>query len=70
MSDFLKKGTGLSALEHIHKAIIKEAKRRLLIPEKSINSVAFDLGFEYPQYFSRLFKKETGMTPKEFRNEI
>lgn len=68
MSDLLKKETGLSALEHIHKAITKEAKRKLLLPEKSISSVAYDLGFEYPQYFTRLFKKETGMTPKEFRN--
>ena len=66
LSDLLKKETGLSALEHIHKAITIEAKRRLLFPEKSISTVAYDLGFEYPQYFTRLFKKETGMTPKEF----
>ncbi|MFK7772037.1 MAG: helix-turn-helix domain-containing protein [Saprospiraceae bacterium] len=68
MSDLLKKETGLSALEHIHKAIAKEAKRKLLLPDNSISSVAYELGFEYPQYFTRLFKKETGMTPKEFRN--
>ena len=68
MSDLLKKETGLSALDHIHKQITQEAKRRLLIPENSIGAVAYELGFEYPQYFTRLFKKETGMTPKEFRN--
>lgn len=66
LSDLLKKETGLSALEHIHKAITMEAKRRLLLPDNSISTVAYDLGFEYPQYFTRLFKKETGMTPKEF----
>lgn len=68
LSDLLKKETGLTALEHIHKALTIEAKRRLLIPENSIGSVAYDLGFEYPQYFTRLFKKQTGMTPKEFKN--
>ena len=66
LSDLLKKETGLSTLEHIHKAIAKEAKKRLLTPDSSISTVAYDLGFEYPQYFTRLFKKETGMTPKEF----
>lgn len=68
LSDLLKKETGLSALEHIHKAITKEAKKKLLLHGNSISSVAYDLGFEYPQYFTRLFKKETGMTPKEFRS--
>lgn len=68
LSDLLKKETGLSALEHIHKAIIMEAKRRLLLPDNSISTVSYDLGFEYPQYFTRLFKKETGMTPREFIN--
>lgn len=68
LSDILKKETGLSALEHIHKSIIREAKTTLLISNKSISSIAYDLGFKYPQYFTRLFKKETGMTPREFRN--
>lgn len=68
LSDLLKKETGLSTLEHIHKTITIVAKKRLLLPENSISTVAYDLGFEYPQYFTRLFKKETGMTPKEFIN--
>jgi YesN/AraC family two-component response regulator len=68
MSDLLKKETGLSALEHIHKEIIEEAKTRLLLANNSISSVAYELGFKYPQYFTRLFKKETGMTPREFIN--
>lgn len=68
LSDLLKKETGLSTLEHIHKVIISEAKSRLVISENSISSVAYELGFEYPQYFTRLFKKHTGTTPKEFIN--
>lgn len=68
LSDLLKKETGLGALEHIHKLIIKEAKTKLLISKKSISSIAYDLGFKYPQYFTRLFKKETGMTPRDFRS--
>jgi AraC-like DNA-binding protein len=36
--------------------------------EKNINEIAFDLGFEYPQYFNKLFKKKTGKTPMEYRN--
>jgi AraC-like DNA-binding protein len=53
---------------YIHKSIIVEAKKRLLMSNNSISTVAYDLGFKYPQYFTRLFKKETGMTPKEFKN--
>jgi AraC-like DNA-binding protein len=62
----MKKETGKSTLEHIHFAIIEEAKLRLSVSKDSISEIAYDLGFEYPQYFTRLFKKETGMTPKEY----
>lgn len=68
LSDILKRETGFGALEHIHKSIIKEAKTKLLISNKSISSIAYDLGFKYPQYFTRLFKKETGITPRDLRN--
>ena len=46
--------------------LIDEAKNILLKPNKSISEVAYELGFEYPQYFSRLFKKKTGLSPKEY----
>lgn len=42
----------------------------LLGGEKSVSEVAFELGFENPPYFSRLFKKEVGMSPSEFQNQI
>jgi AraC-like DNA-binding protein len=68
LSDLLKKETGKNAQEHIHFYLIEEAKNLLLNSEKNINEIAYNLGFEYPQYFNTLFKKKTGRTPKEFRD--
>ncbi len=68
LGDLLKKETGLNAQEHIHHFIIEAAKNILLYSNQSISEIAFQLGFEYPQYFSRLFKQKTGTTPLEFRN--
>lgn len=45
------------------------AKETLLIPSHSISQVAYMLGFQYPQHFTRVFKKATGMTPNEYRNK-
>ncbi|MEM9981009.1 MAG: helix-turn-helix domain-containing protein [Bacteroidota bacterium] len=67
LSDALKTLTGKSTKEHIHFHVIEKAKQKLLATNKSIAEVAYELGFEYPQYFSRLFKEKTGLTPKEFR---
>lgn len=69
LSDTLKKETGKTATEHIQWFIIDEAKNILLQPNKSISEVAYELGFEYPQYFSRLFKKKEGLSPSEFREK-
>lgn len=68
LSDLLKKETGKNAQEHIHFYLIEEAKNLLLNSEKNINEIAYGLGFEYPQYFNKLFKKKTGKTPMEYRN--
>jgi len=68
LGDLLKKETGLNAQEHIHHFIIEAAKNILLYSNQSISEIAFQLGFEYPQYFSRLFKQKTGTTPLEYRN--
>jgi AraC-like DNA-binding protein len=68
LGDLLKKETGLNAQEHIHHFIIDEAKNILLNSNQSVSEIAFKLGFEYPQYFSRLFKQKTGTTPLEYRN--
>jgi len=67
LSDLLKQETGKTALELIHLYVISEAKNLLVAGEQSISEIAFQLGFENPPYFSRLFKKEVGMTPKEFK---
>jgi AraC-like DNA-binding protein len=68
LSDLLKKETGKNAQEHIHFYLIEEAKNLLLNSEKNVNEIAYNLGFEYPQYFNKLFKKKTGKTPMEYRN--
>ena len=67
LSDTLKKETGKTSTEHLQLYLIDEAKNILLKPNKSIAAVAYELGFEYPQYFSRLFKKKEGLSPSEYR---
>lgn len=66
LSDTLKKETGKSTTEHLQLYLIDTAKNLLLKPESSISDVAYELGFEYPQYFSRLFKKKEGISPKDY----
>ncbi len=68
LSDLLKKETGKNGTEHIQYHIIELAKDKLLSSTVSVSEIAYDLGFEYPQYFSKIFKKNTGMTPAEYRN--
>lgn len=67
LSDMLRTLTGQNTQQHIHQALIEKAKRLLLTTSLTINETAFQLGFEYPQYFSRLFKSKTGQTPAAFR---
>ena len=68
LSDLLKKETGKNAQEHIHFYLIQEGKNKLLSTDKSVAEIAYELGFEYPQYFNKLFKQKTGKTPLEFRS--
>lgn len=68
LSDLLKKETGRNTLEHIHFYIIDLAKTTLLNSKKSVSEIAYELGFEYPQHFSKLFKNKTGLSPGEYRN--
>lgn len=67
--DLIKKETGKTALEYIQNQIINIAKEQLLNPANSISQVAYGLGFQYPQHFTRLFKKTTGITPNEYRGD-
>ncbi|GAB4044903.1 helix-turn-helix domain-containing protein [Spirosoma litoris] len=68
LSDLLKKETGKNAQDHIHFYLIEEAKNSLLNSNKSVGEIAYSLGFDYPQYFNKLFKQKTGKTPVEFRS--
>ena len=68
LSDVLKKETGRNAQDLIHYYLIEEAKTRLLNSDLNINEIAYAMGFEYPQYFNKLFKQKTGITPVEYRN--
>jgi AraC-like DNA-binding protein len=70
LSDLLKQETGKTALELIHLHLIAEAKNLLVGGARSISEVAYQLGFENPPYFSRLFKKEVGVSPKEYINRL
>ncbi|WP_099712281.1 helix-turn-helix domain-containing protein [Flavobacterium sp. 9] len=68
LGDIIKHFTQKSALENIHDFIIKRAKE-LLVQNQKFNTaeVAYELGFEYPNYFSKFFKKQVHLTPREFR---
>lgn len=68
LSDLVKKHTGKGVQEHINIYLVKRAKMELLITNKPVSKIANDLGFKYPQYFSRLFKQRVGISPSEFRN--
>ncbi|GLB52464.1 AraC family transcriptional regulator [Neptunitalea chrysea] len=70
LSDLLRKETGKSTQDHIHQYIIEKAKNRLLNSNESASQIAYALGFEYPQYFSKIFKKKTTMSPNEFRKNL
>jgi AraC family transcriptional regulator, transcriptional activator of pobA len=67
LTDLLKKETGKTTKEYLQIQIIETAKNKLLNSNHTVNEIAYSLGFEYPQYFNRLFKYKTGMTPVEYR---
>lgn len=67
LSDLLKKETGKTAKEHINEFIVEKAKTMLLSGSNSVSEVAYALGFNYPHYFSRLFKSKTGVSPSEYK---
>jgi AraC-like DNA-binding protein len=66
-SDLLKNETGKHTLEHIHYHLLDRAKTLLLNTGSTVNEIAIELGFEYPQNFSKLFKSKTGLSPTEYR---
>ena len=66
--DLIKKETGKSAQEYIQTKLIDVAKEKVFDPTKSVSEIAYELGFKYPQHFSRMFKQQVGHSPKAFRN--
>lgn len=70
LGDMLKKLTGQSTQHHIHNRLFEKAKAILTFSSLSVSEIAYDLGFEYPQSFSKLFKQKTDQSPLEFRNSF
>ena len=66
--DLVKKETGKTAQEYIHAKLIDVAKEKIFNPTKSVSEVAYELGFKYPQHFTRFFKQQVGSTPNEYRS--
>ncbi|MET0573162.1 MAG: helix-turn-helix transcriptional regulator [Pedobacter agri] len=67
LSDMLRSLIGKSALQYIHEKLIDKAKERLTTTELSVSQIAYELGFEHSQSFSKLFKTKTNQSPMEFR---
>lgn len=67
LSDMLRALTGMNAQQHIHNKLIEKAKEKLSVTSLTIAEIAFDLGFEHPQSFSRFFKTKAKISPVEFR---
>ncbi|OJJ21688.1 AraC family transcriptional regulator [marine bacterium AO1-C] len=70
LSGLLKVLTGQSTQQHIHNKLIEKAKEKLSTSELSVSEIAYELGFEYSQSFSKLFKSKTGFTPSAFRQSF
>lgn len=70
LSDLLKQETGKTAMDLIQLFLVSEAKNLLNSGNYTVAEIAYLLGFENPPYFSRLFKKETGISPKQFKKEF
>jgi AraC-like DNA-binding protein len=67
LSDLLHSLSGQTAQQHIHEKLIEKAKEYLTLSNLSVAEIAYQLGFEYPQSFNKLFKKKTNISPLEFR---
>ena len=65
--DLIKKATGKTAQEYIQNKLIDLAKELIAGTNKSISEIAYELGFQYSQHFNRVFKKNVGKTPNEYR---
>lgn len=67
--DLVRKETGITAQEHIHRAILAKAKEALAASDDSVSEIAYRLGFKYPQHLGRLFRRAEGVTPAAYRRQ-
>ena len=65
--DLVKKETGKTPQEYIQTKLIDQAKEMIASTEKTVSQIAYELGFQYSQHFNRIFKKNVGYTPGEYR---
>jgi AraC-like DNA-binding protein len=70
LSDTIRHHSGKSALTIIHDFVIEEAKNQLTTSKLTVSEISYKLGFEYPNYFSRLFKRKTNLSPTEYRKSV
>ena len=70
LSDMLRSLIGMNTQQYIHEKLIEKAKEKLTTTELTISEIAYELGFEYPQSFSKLFKTKTSLSPLEFRKSF
>ncbi len=70
LSGLLKVLTGQSTQQHIHDKLIEKAKEKLSTTDLTVTEIAYALGFEHPQSFSKLFKAKTSLSPSEFRQSF
>lgn len=70
LSDVLRSLTGQNAQQHIHQKLIAKAKEKLSTTSLSVSEIAYELGFEHPQSFSKLFKSKTNLSPLEFKRSF
>ena len=70
LSDMLRSLTGQNAQQHIHNKLIEKAKEKLSVTRLSVSEIAYELGFEHPQSFSKFFKTKTSLSPLEFRRSF
>ncbi len=70
LSDMLRALTGQNTQQLIHEKLVKKAKEKLSTPELSVSEIAYQLGFEHPQSFGKLFKTKTHLSPLEFRHSF
>jgi AraC family transcriptional activator of pobA len=68
--DLIKKETGKSAQEYVQTKVIEVAKERIFDLSKSVSEISYELGFKYPQHFTRLFKQRVGQSPNEYRSSL